>query len=708
MKKTIVFLLITLLLFPLSAFADAKDTYAEAEELLAQRKYSEAAKLLDSISTYGDASHLAMYCKACALCEAGNYDLGLVAFEALGDFKDSPMRLTYYTARGIEVIAGETDREYMDEAISLYSTIPVFLDSFERIIVLTERINSIKNDEYNAAIALKDSGRYTEAIAAFKKIRDYKDSNAQIEACEIGILDAKYDAAITLKAEGKYEQAITAFKRIEEHRDSKAQIKACETAILDGKYDAAMALKNSKKYDEAIKAFTAIKTHRDSAAQIKACETAILDGKYDAATALMNVGEYDKAITAFVSIKTYKNSSKLINECTYLKAVNLMELKKYSAAIAVFSQIEAYKDSTEQISKCRYNEAVTLMKAEKYNEAFVAFVVLGGYMDSVEKAVQCKALYLLESEVGAYITFGAYEQDNKNSNGKEDIEWQVLAKTNNRMLVISRYVLDYKKYHTERTNVTWDTCTLRTWLNKEFFNAAFSNAEQIMIPTVTVPAAKPLMGKRHPGNETEDKVFLLSTEAYSEFNVNRECKPTAYALKQGVFTYLGDNGQYWIRNPGEANECNSYFDTKGSYSMRGQLVTNGSGVRPAMWIELYDASKPTLTATPTPTPTATPTPKPTATPKPTPTATPKPTATPEPTYTPLKQGNKGDEVMAMKKRLQELGYFSAGAELSDQYNSTVAERVKQFQKVNKLKQTGVADEETLKLLFSDQAKKKPK
>lgn len=84
-----------------------------------------------------------------------------------------------------------------------------------------------------------------------------------------------------------------------------------------------------------------------------------------------------------------------------------------------------------------------------------------------------------------------------------------------------------------------------------------------------------------------------------------------------------------------------------------------------------------------------------------------PSPTTEPSYTPLKQGNKGDDVMNMKKRLQELGYFSAGAEFSNQYNKTTTDRVKLFQKVNGLKQTGVADEATLKLLFSDKAKRNP-
>lgn len=72
-------------------------------------------------------------------------------------------------------------------------------------------------------------------------------------------------------------------------------------------------------------------------------------------------------------------------------------------------------------------------------------------------------------------------------------------------------------------------------------------------------------------------------------------------------------------------------------------------------------------------------------------------------YDTLQRGSKGDEVLVMKERLQVLGYFKKGAELSTAYNDTCAERVKQFQKVNGLPQTGIADHQTLVLLYSDAA-----
>ena len=69
---------------------------------------------------------------------------------------------------------------------------------------------------------------------------------------------------------------------------------------------------------------------------------------------------------------------------------------------------------------------------------------------------------LRTAEVGSYIYFGEYEQDNEISTGKEAIEWLVLDKQEDKMLVISRYGLDCQPYHTEYEEITWETCSLRS------------------------------------------------------------------------------------------------------------------------------------------------------------------------------------------------------------------------------------------------------
>ena len=79
---------------------------------------------------------------------------------------------------------------------------------------------------------------------------------------------------------------------------------------------------------------------------------------------------------------------------------------------------------------------------------------------------------------GDIMTFGHYEQDGDLSDGTENIEWTVLDVQENSALLISRYGLDSVQYNTERAEVTWETCSLREWLNGDFLCAAFSEEEQ--------------------------------------------------------------------------------------------------------------------------------------------------------------------------------------------------------------------------------------
>ena len=73
-------------------------------------------------------------------------------------------------------------------------------------------------------------------------------------------------------------------------------------------------------------------------------------------------------------------------------------------------------------------------------------------------------------------------------------------------------------------------------------------------------------------------------------------------------------------------------------------------------------------------------------------------------YKPLQKNDKGATVLQMKERLKELGYYKANSDLSDDYDDSCISRVKKFQKKNGIPVTGLADEETQLLLYSDSAK----
>jgi len=188
------------------------------------------------------------------------------------------------------------------------------------------------------------------------------------------------------------------------------------------------------------------------------------------------------------------------------------------------------------------------------------------------------------------VQFGRYVQ----KRGKpEPIVWQVLAKEPQRILVISRYALDYQPYNTSFTNITWESCSLRKWLNETFLNVAFSKEERAMIPSVTVSADKNPDHTTSPGKSATDRVFLLSikeTHKYFSGDRARQCQGTSYCYAQGAYMNYNDgNCMWWLRSPGNSSKSAACVNHDGSVNTYGRFVGLSSvgdkiAVRPALWI----------------------------------------------------------------------------------------------------------------------------
>ena len=209
----------------------------------------------------------------------------------------------------------------------------------------------------------------------------------------------------------------------------------------------------------------------------------------------------------------------------------------------------------------------------------------------------------LAAKQDTYVTFGHYPQTAE-GNDSTAIEWVVLQKEGNKALLISRYGLDAQPYNAEYTDATWETCTLRTWLNSTFLNKAFTAEEQKAILTTSVinSSSQGYSGwSTSGGNNTQDQIFLLSyAEANKYFgvsyddrsNIKARVKPTAYAEKQGAYTSSScktaddsSTGWWWLRSPGEDQRSAACVDTDGSLNYSN--VNDDTGcVRPALWVNL--------------------------------------------------------------------------------------------------------------------------
>ena len=221
----------------------------------------------------------------------------------------------------------------------------------------------------------------------------------------------------------------------------------------------------------------------------------------------------------------------------------------------------------------------------------------GQTRDEIEKTdITIKNLKADEINIGDYITFGRYEQDNNLDNGAEAIEWCVLDKATSDsggrecILVISRYALDCLPYNEENENVTWETCDIREWLNNEFYYGAFSEDERNQLLTIknNNPDASfydsSWSGKG--GNATSDNVFLLSyeqAESYFENADDRECYPTDYAMWNGADANTEHHCYWWLRSPGYYQDVAMGVSDDGGLC-NCDVFSNFIGVRPTLWI----------------------------------------------------------------------------------------------------------------------------
>lgn len=246
-------------------------------------------------------------------------------------------------------------------------------------------------------------------------------------------------------------------------------------------------------------------------------------------------------------------------------------------------------------------ENQTETKAKKGNKkvaviliAIAAFLVVAALLVLLfwpNIKVMFLKMQLKGAEVGETFTFGTYEQDGNTSNGAEEVEWILLAKEDGKALVLSKYALDCVAYNSEFASSSWETCTLRTWINDDFYNSTFTDVEKKAIATTTVTADANPMFSTDPGQPTQDPMFLLSVSEAEKYITDRDimkCEPTKYAT-YGQIETDENNGycKWWLRSPGlNPSDATAVGSWGFIYGQGNYVFFQFYGVRPAMWIDL--------------------------------------------------------------------------------------------------------------------------
>ena len=174
------------------------------------------------------------------------------------------------------------------------------------------------------------------------------------------------------------------------------------------------------------------------------------------------------------------------------------------------------------------------------------------------------------ANVSDYVEFGNYSQS---SNGDiQPIEWQVLAIEENKILVISKYCLEARRFDTTSNN--WKNSEIRQWLNNDFYNKSFNEKD-----------------KKHITSFEGDNIFLLSLEEANKYFANnkaRKCKATEYAVNNGAYVDSNGCSYWWLRTPSSnPNYTDIVFFVyrHGSFGNR-YVYINKYVVRPSLWINL--------------------------------------------------------------------------------------------------------------------------
>ncbi len=187
----------------------------------------------------------------------------------------------------------------------------------------------------------------------------------------------------------------------------------------------------------------------------------------------------------------------------------------------------------------------------------------------------------------------------------EPLQWRVLSNTNGELFVMADKIVASRAYNQVQTNVTWETCTMRNWLNDDFYNTAFSSTERAKIKTSTVVNANNPWYGTSGGNNTNDKLFLLSNSEvmnpaygfssdYSNNDTARRAQGTDYAKSNGLYVYNSNpysgNSGWWLRTPGDYQYTACTVDYYGSVSTHNNYYYDVSipivGVRPAFKLNL--------------------------------------------------------------------------------------------------------------------------
>lgn len=353
-----------------------------------------------------------------------------------------------------------------------------------------------------------------------------------------------------------------AFETLGDYKDSKGLALKCiekaDEAAKNQVYKTALEKMQGdviSDYEEAIEIFGQISEWKDTPDKIALCRSKI--------ETLKAKEEQQRIYTEQLLKQKKKKRNKLIIIAASVVAVFVILI------IVIMTVI---------VPNHIYNKAVDLIKQENYIEAYESLKQVDKYKDSQELMQSIESEYLSEkvNSLAPNDTFTLGSYDN------HEIEWIVMSKTNNGVLLLCKNSITNKAYNDEYKAVTWKNCTLRNWLNSDFYNGAFSEHEKKFIKKTFVQTNISCFGYSNSVETSEDYVFILSKDEFDKYNSDVTVGWTCY-------DFNGNKVGWWVRTYDDRGSLwsDEVFDVYGfdenGYSYH-TVHNDEFTVRPAMWL----------------------------------------------------------------------------------------------------------------------------
>lgn len=199
-------------------------------------------------------------------------------------------------------------------------------------------------------------------------------------------------------------------------------------------------------------------------------------------------------------------------------------------------------------------------------------------------------------QAGDKISFGNYE-------------WRVLEVQNNTALIITEYIIEQRAYHNAYKDITWADCSLRKYLNSEFYDRFTAAEKSRIIPVLNKNPDNQWYGTKG-GTDTQDSIFLLSIEeTVCRYFGDSSSKLYSPGKNQRYWFERKDKNNskriarlekrkegswwWWLRSPGRVSIKAVYIHGDGNIGIQGNNILKGNisdgeckgGLRPALWLK---------------------------------------------------------------------------------------------------------------------------